>query len=110
MRSQLLTPATFRLNSRDHVRERSTIDKAENSFNLPPILRAEGSASDRSRSNPTVVSISVQQLKKTDLPEINRDHDVESGLTTEENRYGPWASLRLFLWYLLSIEVDRYTL
>ena len=97
MRSQLLTPTMSRLNSRDHVRERSTIDKAENSFNLSSVLRANGSSADKSRSNPTTVSISVQHLETTDFPEIKRDHDVESGITTEENRYGPCASSRLFL-------------
>ena len=97
LQNQLLTPATFRLNSRDHIRERSTTDNAENSFNLSSFLRAKGDTANRSNSNPATVSISVQHLETTDFPEIKRDHDVESGTMTEEHRYSPCASSQLFL-------------
>ena len=86
-----MTPSTFRLNSRDHVREQSATDEAENSFKL--FLRAEGGAANEPSSNLTTASIRVQPLEATDLPEIKHDHDVEPGITTKENRYGPCASL-----------------
>ena len=73
-------PSTFRLNSRDHVREQLTTDKPENSFKQ--FLHAKGGAANSPNPNPTAVSISVQHLETTDFPEIKHDHDVESGTTT----------------------------
>ena len=77
---------TFRLNSRDHVRERPATDEAKNSFKL--FQRAKGGAANEPSSNLTTVSIRVQPLEATDLPEVKHDHCVESGITTKENQYG----------------------
>jgi hypothetical protein len=79
----LLTTAPFRLNSRDHVRERSTTDKAENAFSLSSFRLAQGGAVNKSSSKPTAVSISVHHTEITDFPEVKHDHDIESSTTTE---------------------------
>ena len=77
LRFQLLTPATFRLNSRDHVREQPATDEVKNPFRVFP--HAKGGAANDPSSN---LSIRVQTLEATDLPVIKHDHDVEFGITT----------------------------
>ncbi|KAN0130140.1 hypothetical protein V8E53_012085 [Lactarius tabidus] len=71
------------LNSRDHVRDQSSIDKAENVFSLSSIRPGNASAKDKSSSRPTAVSISVHHSETMDFPEIKHDHDVESNTTTD---------------------------
>ncbi|KAN0137168.1 hypothetical protein V8E53_005165 [Lactarius tabidus] len=71
------------LNSRDHVREQSSADKAENVFSLSSLRPGKVNAKDKSSSKPTAVSISVHHSETMDFPEIKHDHDVESSTTTE---------------------------
>jgi hypothetical protein len=66
------------LNSRDHVRERSTTDKAENAFSLSSFRVAQGGTADKSRSKPTAVSINVHHSETTDFTEVKHDRDIES--------------------------------
>jgi hypothetical protein len=78
-RSRRLTSVTtFRLNSRDHLRERSTTDKAENAYGLSSFRIAQGGTADKCGSKPTAVSISVHHSETTDFPEVKHNHDVES--------------------------------
>jgi hypothetical protein len=72
------------LNSRDHLRERSTTDKAENAYGLSSFRIAQGGTADKCGSKPTAVSISVHHSQTTDFPEVKHNHDVES--TTAEMR------------------------
>jgi len=66
------------LNSRDHVRERTTTDKVENAYSLSSFRIAQRSASEKSNSKPTAVSISVHHSEITDFPQVKRDGDEES--------------------------------
>ncbi|KAN0127838.1 hypothetical protein V8E53_014343 [Lactarius tabidus] len=66
------------LNSRDHLRERSTTDKAENAYGLSSFRIAQGGTADKCGSKPTAVSISVHHSQTTDFPEVKHNHDVES--------------------------------
>ena len=78
--SQLLITVAFRLNSRDHVRERRSIsDKAENGFSLSSFRVAQGASADKSRTKPTAVSISVHHSETTDFAEeVKHNEDIES--------------------------------
>ena len=69
---------TFRLNSRDHVRDRSTTDKAEIGYGLSSFRIAQRSDVEKSRAKPTTVSISVHHTETSDFPQDKRDHDTES--------------------------------
>jgi hypothetical protein len=71
------------LNSRDHVREGSTTDKAENAFRFSSLRFAQGGAADKSSSKPTAVSISVHRSEATDFPEVKHDRNIESSTMTE---------------------------
>ncbi|KAN0127613.1 hypothetical protein V8E53_014591 [Lactarius tabidus] len=73
------------LNSRDHVRERSTTDKVENAIGLSSFRMAQGNTTDRFRSKHTTVSINVHHSETTDFPFVKDDHDVESS-TAEMRR------------------------
>jgi hypothetical protein len=69
---------TFRLNSRDHVRDRSTTDKAEIAYGLSSFRFSQRSDVERSRTKPTTVSINVHHTETSDFPQVKRDHDIES--------------------------------
>jgi len=68
------------LNSRDHVRERSTTDQAENAFSLSSFRVAQRGTVNKSGSKPTAVSISVHHSETTDFAEVKHDHDIESAM------------------------------
>ena len=79
----MLISAAFRLNSRDHVRSQSSIDRADNAYGLPSLRLSQGGNANKSCSKPTTVSINVHHSETT-FPEIKHDHDVESSGTTAE--------------------------
>jgi hypothetical protein len=66
------------LNSRDHVRDRSTTDKAEIAYGLSSFRFSQRSDVERSRTKPTTVSINVHHTETSDFPQVKRDHDIES--------------------------------
>jgi hypothetical protein len=75
---QLLTSATFRLNSRDHVRERPATDRADNNasgFNMTSFRIGQWSEADQFR---LPVSVTVPHSVTMDFPQGKRDQDVES--------------------------------
>ena len=79
--NQLLTSATSRLNTRDHLRERFTGEKAENVFGLSSFRIAQGeTTTDRSKSKPPAVSISMHHSETSDFPVVKQDRDVESSM------------------------------
>jgi hypothetical protein len=84
------------LNSRDHVRERSTSDKFENAIGQSSFRMAQGSTTDRSRSKPTTVSINVHHSETTDFPAVKDDHDVESS-TAEMKKSGIPSEVHLHM-------------
>ena len=93
--SELLTSATFRLNSRDHVRSQSSTDRADNSYGLHSLRVAQGGNANKSYKKPTTVAINVHHSETT-FPEIKHDHNVGSSSATSEMRISVW-SLRFFV-------------
>ena len=69
---------TFRLNSRDHVRERVTTEKAENAYSLSSFRIAQKSGVEKSGTKSTTVSIDVHHTETSDFPQVKCDHDIES--------------------------------
>jgi len=66
------------LNSRDHVRERSTPDKVENAYGLSSFRITQRTGVDKSRTMPTTVSINVHQTETSDFPQVKGNDDIES--------------------------------
>lgn len=86
----LLTLSTFRLNSRDYIRDRSTTDNQDNAFNLSSIRIDPMTRSDTSgfKSRQPGVSVTVDHSSTTsDFRPKKSDHDVEP---TFENRKAVW--------------------
>jgi len=87
------------LNSRDHVRERSTNDKADNAYGLNSFRITERTA-EKCGTKPTTVSINVHRTETSNYP---HDHDIESttveitkseaGIDPEIHRHTPDSSV-----------------
>ncbi|KAH9083779.1 hypothetical protein EDB83DRAFT_2563621 [Lactarius deliciosus] len=70
------------LNSRDHVRDRSTADNPDNAFNLTsiriePPSETYGSKSSQSKSSQPGVSVTIQHSTTSDFGRNKFDHGVE---------------------------------
>ncbi len=74
---RLLTMSTFRLNSRDYVRDRSTTDNPDNAYNLSSIRGEPLSDAYGSKSRQPNVSVSVHRSTTSDFGRNKSDHDVE---------------------------------
>jgi hypothetical protein len=76
---RVLTVSTFRLNSRDYVRDRSTTDNPENAINLSSLRIDPLSEAYRSKSGQTGggVTVTVHHSAKSDFGREKNDLDVE---------------------------------
>ncbi len=71
--AQLLTVSTFRLNSRDYIRERSDADDPDDAFNLSTIRFEPPSEAYGSKSG---VSVTVHHSTASDIARRKSDRDV----------------------------------
>ena len=74
---QLLTVSTLRLNSRDYVRNRSTNDDPESSFNLSSMRIDASSEAYESKARQAGVSVTVHRSTTSNFARNKSHHDIE---------------------------------
>ena len=72
----LLTKSTFRLNTRDYVRDRSTSGNPENAYNLTSIRLEPPKEAHGSKSKQPGVTVTVHRSTTTDFTRSKSDHIV----------------------------------
>ena len=81
---RLLTVSAFRLNSRDYLRDRSTDEYPENTFNLSSIRTEPLSDALGSKARQPSVFINVHNSTTTDSGRHISGHDVEPSFDNRE--------------------------